>query len=133
MLFLMPDLNTGSTIRSVDSREKQDRILSAEISGAASRHARIRGPLTAEARAAAVAELTELAAGRSDLLARFAGMEVGLHEGDLDEERRLLAAQLCIEAGADTTQIPRWIDEGRRRAREIAAMRQVRDPSSERI
>jgi hypothetical protein len=35
----------------------------------------------------AVAELAELAAGRSDLLARFAGMEVGLHEGDLDEER----------------------------------------------
>lgn len=39
-------------------------------------------------------------------------MEVGLHEGDLDEERRLLAAQLCIEASADTTQIPRWIEEG---------------------
>jgi hypothetical protein len=108
----------------VDSREKQDRILSAQIAGTASRHARIRGSLTADARAAAVAELAELAAGRSDLLARFAGLEVGLHEGDLDEERRVLAAQLCIEAGADQSQIPRWIDEGRRRAREITARHQ---------
>lgn len=91
----------------MDSREKRDRILSAQIAGAASRHARFRGALSADARAAAVAELAELAAGRSDLLARFAGMEVGLHEGDLDEERRLLAAQLCIEAGADQSQIPR--------------------------
>jgi hypothetical protein len=107
----------------MDSREKQNRILTAEISGAAGRHARIRGPLSADARAAAVAELTELAAGRSDLLARFAGMEVGLHEGDLDEERHVLAAQLCIEAGADQKQIPRWIEEGRRRAQEIEAAR----------
>jgi hypothetical protein len=30
----------------------------------------------------AVAELAELTAGLSDLLARFAGMEVGLLEGD---------------------------------------------------
>lgn len=105
------------------SPEKQDRILSAQIAGAASRHARIRGTLTAEARAAAVAELAELAAGRSDLLARFAGMEVGLHEGALDEDRRVLAAQLCIEAGAEQSQIPRWIEEGRRRAHDIAEAR----------
>jgi hypothetical protein len=107
----------------MDSREKQDRILSAWIAGTASRHASTRGGLTGTARAAAVAELAELAAGRSDLLAEFAGMAVGLHEGDLHEDRHLLAAQLCIEAGADTSQIPHWIDEGRRRAREIAAMR----------
>lgn len=105
----------------MDSREKNDRILSARIAGTASRHASRRGGLTGSARAAAVTELAELAAGRSDLLAQFAGMEVGLHEGDLDEDRRVLAAQLCVEAGADTSQIPRWIDEGRRRARDVAA------------
>ena len=62
------------------------------------------GGLTAPARAAALAELAELAAGRSDLLAEFAGLEVGFHEGDLDEEHHILPAQLCIEAGADTSQ-----------------------------
>jgi hypothetical protein len=102
-------VNICSKLGPVDT-EKQDRILTAQVAGAAARHARIRGSLTAEAKAAAVAELAELAAGRSDLLARFAGMEVGLHEGDLDEERRVLAAQLCIEARADESQIPRWIE-----------------------
>jgi ribosomal protein S14 len=71
-------------------------------------------------RAQAIAELAELAAGRSDLLARFAGTTVGLHEGDLDEERYRRAAQLCIDAGADTAMIPHWIEVGRQRAREIA-------------
>jgi hypothetical protein len=111
----------------VDSREKQDRILSARIAGIASRHASTRGSLAGPARDAALIELAELAAGRSDLLARFAGLEVGLHEGELDEERHLLAAQLCVDAGADISLIPRWIDEGRRRSRDIAAMRQVAD------
>jgi hypothetical protein len=50
-------------------------------------------------------------------------MEVGLHEGDLDEERRVLAAQFCIEAGADESQIPRRIEEGRCRARDIVQAR----------
>jgi hypothetical protein len=107
----------------MDSREKQDRILKARISGVASRHASAGGGLNGPARAAAVAELAELAAGRSDLLAEFAGMEVGLHEGDLDEDCRVLAAQLCIEAGADTSQVAQWIEEGRRRAHDIASQR----------
>ena len=111
----------------VDSKERQDRILIASIAGVASRHARTRR-LSGPARAAAVAELAELAAGRSDLLARHAGMTVGMiREGDTDEDRHLLAAELCIEAGADTSTIQRWIDAGRRRAAEIAAMRR---PSS---
>jgi hypothetical protein len=50
-------------------------------------------------------------------------MEVGYYEGDPDEERHVLAAQLCIEAGADTSQIQHWIEQGRRRAREVTAMR----------
>jgi len=94
---------------------ESDGILYARISGVASRHAS--GRVSDTARARAVADLAELAAGRSDLLARYAGLAVGVHEGDLDEERYLRAAQLCIDAGADTSLIPRWIDEGRSRAR----------------
>lgn len=124
-ILVVHDWNTCSRLHRVDSREKQDRILSARIAGTASRHASTRGGLTGAARASAVAELVELAAGRSDLLAKFAGTEVGLHEGDLDEDRRLLAAQLCIEAGADISQVQHWIDEGRRRARDVAVMRQA--------
>jgi hypothetical protein len=107
----------------LDSKERQNRLLVASIAGLAARHARTRGGLAGTARAAAFAELTELAAGRADLLAQHAGMAVGVHEGDMDEARHLLAAQLCIEAGADTSQIQRWIDAGRRRTAEIAAMR----------
>jgi hypothetical protein len=82
--------------------------------------------LTRSDRVAALAELAELAAGRSDLLARCAGLAVGTHEGDLDEGRYVRAAQLCIEAGADTSLIPHWIDVGRNRAVEIAAKHQRR-------
>jgi hypothetical protein len=110
----------------VDSNERQDRILIATIAGVASRHARTRGGLTGTARAAAVAELAELAAGRRDLLAQHAGMTVGLiDEDDIDADQRLLAAQLCVEAGADTGQIQRWIDAGQRRAAEIAELRRL--------
>jgi hypothetical protein len=108
---------------------ESDRILFARISGVASRHAGRRVSETARARA--VADLAELAAGRSDLLARYAGLAVGVHEGDLDEERYLRAAQLCIDAGADTSLIPAWIDRGRSRANNAAANRQARWPSVE--
>lgn len=105
----------GSVTKAAD-----DRILSAEIAGLVARYATA-SRLTGPERAAALTELAELAAGRSDLLARCAGLGVGIHEGDLDEDRYLRAAQLCIEAGADTSLIPRWIDIGRQRARNIAA------------
>ena len=77
--------------------------------------------LTRAAKADALAELAELAAGRRDLLARCPGLGVGIHEGDLDEDRHLRTAQLCIEAGADTSPIPHCIDIGRQRARDIEA------------
>jgi hypothetical protein len=109
----------------MESRERQDRILSAQIAGTALRHARSRGGLSGPSREAALAELAEVASGRRDLLAQCAGLQVGMHEGDLDEERYVLAAQLCIEAGADTGQIQRWIDAGRKRARDIAAKHQA--------
>jgi hypothetical protein len=68
-----------------------------------------------------LAYLAELAAGRSDLLARYAGLAVGVREGGLDEKRYLRAAQLCIDAGADTSLIAHWIDIGRSRASNVAA------------
>jgi hypothetical protein len=92
-----------------------DRILYARIAGAASRHARHRRLSEAEYQAA-VAGLAATALGRADLLAQCAGLSIGSHEGDLDEAHYLRAAQLCIDAGADNEQIPRWILEGKRRA-----------------
>jgi hypothetical protein len=52
------------------------------------------GRLTGPRTTAALAELAELAAGRRDLLARCAGLALGTHECDLDEDRYLRAAQL---------------------------------------
>ena len=63
-----------------------------------------------------MATLGQVARGRADLLAESAGLAIGGHEGDRDEARYLQAAQLCIDAGADLTTIPDWIEEGRRRA-----------------
>jgi hypothetical protein len=94
---------------------ERDRILLATITGIAHRHA-APSRSSRHSRAAAVAELTELAAGRSDLLAECAGIAIGFHEGDLDQAQYLSVAQLCIDAGADQTAIPHWIAEGRRRA-----------------
>jgi hypothetical protein len=101
------------------------RILSAEIAGLVARHSRV-SRLTATERATALLELTDLAAGRADLLARCAGLAVGIHQGGLDEDRHLRAAQLCIEADADTGLIPRWVSVGRQRARDINAKHQSR-------
>ena len=102
------------------TKAADDRILSAEIAGLVARHASL-PRLTGPERAAALVELAELAVGRGDLLARCAGLGVGIHEGDVDEDRYLRAAQLCIEAGADTSLIPRWIAIGHQRARDLAA------------
>jgi hypothetical protein len=65
--------------------------------------------------AAAVEELREIAGGRSDLLAATAGILPGAARGTL-AEARTRAAALCIEAGADETLIPQWVEEERRRA-----------------
>ena len=87
----------------------------AQVTGTARRHARWRA-LTPDEEAAAVAELRDLAAGRSDLLAEVAGIMLGFHEGDLEERRASSAAQLCRLAGADEGLIQPWVEEGRRRA-----------------
>ena len=90
-------------------------MIVAEVTGAAKRHARWR-ELTEAETADAVAELKEIAGDRSDLLAEVAGIQVGAHEGELDEAKAKAAAQLCRLAGADENLIPRWVEEGKRRA-----------------
>lgn len=97
-------------------RAPDDRVLWARIAAAAARWTR-NGDLTGPARSDALAQLADAAAGRSDLLAEYAGIAVGFHEGDVDERQYLRAAQLCIEAGADTSLIPHWLEVGRRRTR----------------
>ena len=94
---------------------KRDRALLAEITGVARRLARGHTLTGAEQQEAAAA-LSQVAQGRADLLAESAGLAIGGHEGGRDEARHLQAAQLCIEAGADVSLIPQWVEEGRRRA-----------------
>ena len=94
-------------------RPQADRILVAQLTGEARRHARWR-KLTADEEAAAVAELRELAGGRADLLAEVAGILEGASEGELDEPLARQAAMLCRMAGADPDAIPAWVEEGRR-------------------
>jgi hypothetical protein len=91
-----------------------DRLLTARLMGTANRHSQ-RRELTGDERAAAVAELRELAAGRADLLAEVAGLELGFHEGAIDETQHHQAARLLIDAGADPALLPHWIEEGRQR------------------
>ena len=90
-------------------------MTAARIAAVTRRHARGRA-LTGAEETAALTELAEVADGRVDLLAQHAGLAVGFHEQDSDAPIYLQIAQLCIQAGADTALIPRWIAEGRRRA-----------------
>jgi hypothetical protein len=94
------------------------RITVARLSAVASRHA-ARGTITSHQRAEAVAELAAIAAGRNDLLAQEAGINLGFATAQDGSEHaiRRLAAELCIEAGADPGLVPVWEQEGRERAR----------------
>jgi hypothetical protein len=91
-----------------------DRLIVAELTGAARRHAQWR-ELTEAETGAAVAELQEIAGGRADLLAEVAGILIGASDGKPDEPRSKGAAELCRLAGADEDLIPQWTGEGRRR------------------
>ena len=97
------------------SRPEPDRILLAQIKGAAARHAQ-GWQLTEQEEAAAIAELAGAAAGRSDLLAECAGTALGFGESQQDSVRYRQMAELCIAAGADEALMQRWIEIGRRRA-----------------
>jgi hypothetical protein len=102
------------------SRRKPDPdgIVMARLADTANRHA-TREPLDVEA---ALAELREIAGGRSDLLARQAGLILGSRDSvgaAVDAvmwPRRALEAALLIAAGADLTALAYWIAEGQRRA-----------------
>jgi len=98
-----------------------DRLRYAQIAGAAARHAQ-GWRLTADEEARAIAELTEAAAGRADLLAERAGTALGFGEGRPDAARYRQIAELCIAAGADQALIERWIKVGRERAAAAAAI-----------
>jgi hypothetical protein len=98
-----------------------DRVRYAQVAGAAARYAK-GWRLTAEEESAAIAELTQAAAGRADLLAERAGTALGFSEGGLETVRNRQIAELCIAAGADQTLIERWIAIGRELAAAAAAM-----------
>ena len=90
-------------------------MIVAELTGEAKHHAKWR-PLTQDEETAAIAGLRAIADGRTDLLAEVAGVLTGTSEGRLDEPLVRQAAELCRKAGADPEAIPRWVQEGRRRA-----------------
>jgi hypothetical protein len=98
-----------------------DRLRYAQIAGAVARHA-LGWRLTADEEAVAVAELTEAAAGRADLLAERAGTALGFGADRPDTARYRQIAELCIAAGADQALIERWIKVGRDRAAAAAAI-----------
>ena len=98
-----------------------DRLRYAQIAGAVARHA-LGWRLTADEEAVAVAEVTEAAAGRGDLLAERAGTALGFGEGRPDAARYRQIAELCLAAGADQALIERWIKVGRERAAAAAAI-----------
>jgi hypothetical protein len=97
-----------------------DNLLRARIAGTASRLARY--GMRAEDEPAAVAELRELAGHRPDLLAEQAGLALSFGDAPPDGELYRVRADLCIKAGADVAQIPKWIEIGRGRAAAAAAV-----------
>jgi hypothetical protein len=102
-----------------------DRLIIARLTGTARRHAHRPRPAPGQ-HLAAITELAAIAAGRADLLAEVAGIEAGAHDGDMDEAMHLRAAQLCVDAGADSAQIPQWAAEGHRRATAAVQARRPR-------
>jgi hypothetical protein len=88
-----------------------DRILCAQLSGAAIRLARAGGPIDE-----AVAELRALAGGRDDLLAEEAGLMAGTWSVRIGTGDYAIAVGLLVTAGADHDRIAEWIAVGRERA-----------------
>ncbi len=63
----------------------------------------------------------EIANGRGDLLAERAGTTLGFYARDNRDEwaRKAVEAALLIAAGADITELRRWIEEGQERAERV--------------
>lgn len=66
---------------------------------------------TAQRQAATLAELAHITAGRTDLLAQYAGQSLARHDTGPEAAAHERAAQLCITAGADMSLIDHWSRE----------------------
>jgi hypothetical protein len=71
------------------------------------------GPATAQRRATALTTLAQIAAGRTDLLARYAGQSLAWHDIRPDDPSHETTVQLCITAGADMSLIEQWHRQSR--------------------
>jgi hypothetical protein len=78
--------------------------------------------LTPDEGATTVAELTQVGAGWTILLAECAGLALGYGEHQCDAARYRQIAELCIAAGVDETLVEAWIEVGRQRASTAAAL-----------
>src|SRR5260221_13751219 len=96
---------------------RTDPLTLARIAAVTSRYTRT-GTLTDAQRDQAVRELAELAAGRTDLLAQHAGIALGFQDfrQGFEAAQYRLAAEMCIAAGADVSQLERWRQAGHERA-----------------
>jgi hypothetical protein len=106
-------------------RPDADRLIVARSTGAAQRNARWH-ELTEAETADAMAELEEIAAGLTDLLAEVKEILTGFPQGDLGEPEAKAAAELCRLPGADETLIPQRLEGGQRQAALVRRMPQSR-------
>jgi len=71
------------------------------------------GPPAGQRQAAALTELAHITAGRTRLLAQYAGQVLAQPNPGPNPAARDRAVQLCITAGADMGLIDRWSRESR--------------------
>jgi hypothetical protein len=76
----------------------------------------VAGPPTQQRRTTALTTLAQITAGRTELLARYAGQSLAWHDIKPDDPMHETAAQLCIDAGADMSLIDQWHHQGRPRS-----------------
>jgi hypothetical protein len=96
-----------------------DGLVTASLHAIASRHGSLIGSGRGTDRRAAVTEVRDRAAGRTDLLAEVAGIVWGSGSVNRSTQwwRAEPAAVLLLEAGADPDLVPRWFEIGQQRAR----------------
>ncbi len=96
---------------------RTDPITLARIAAVATRYTRT-GTLTDEQRDQAITELAQLADGRTDLLAEHAGVALGFQDSceGFHAAQLGLEVELCVQAGADLSQLEHWRVVGHERA-----------------
>ena len=92
-------------------RPPPDRIAVARVFGIAVRHSRTE-PIDVEA---ALAEIRAIPAVSPAVLAEAAGLTLGYHHNAMDWGTRIIEGGLLIAAGADLSQLCRWIRVGAER------------------